>query len=111
MGPWASCSGGSTRPYDEPEPPGGEGPPAIGARLPGEREGGPRDPSPALEDGPAPDASVAAAARDPADPDGADRGARPAARGRGAALRQEPPGPPLRPHQRAAPRRTDPGRA
>src|SRR5439155_16054022 len=63
------------RHHDEPEPPGGEGPPPRRARLPGEPEGGAGDPPPEWQGGPPADPSVAATPRDPADPDGADGGA------------------------------------
>src|SRR6185295_9497550 len=61
--------------HDEPEPPGGEGPPAGGERLPGQLESGARDPH-AVEKRrrPAPP-PVAPPARDPADPDRPDGGA------------------------------------
>ena len=58
--------------HDEPEPPGGERPAALGERLPGQPQGRARDPPPAREARPSAAAPMGAADGDPADPDRAD---------------------------------------
>src|SRR4029453_18723602 len=85
--PAALLSGGGAGSdhHDEPEPAGSEGPRPRGERLPDQSQGRARDPPSALETRSAADPAVGAAARDPADPGGADRGAGSAALPGGAA--------------------------